>query len=55
MDVGDFLQLQCAFQSDWIMNAPAKEKKIMDLLIYLGQIVTGLVMRKDALKLCGNI
>src|SRR4029077_13791025 len=28
VDVGDFLQLQRAFQSDWIVNSPAEVQKI---------------------------
>ena len=47
VDVGNFLQLERAFESDGIVNAAAEKKKIAYALVVLGQFV-GLIVAGDA-------
>src|SRR5271155_206181 len=54
VDVGDFFQLEGAFQSDGIVNAAAKKKKILRTLESLGQLFAFFVVSQNVLKLAGN-
>ncbi len=54
VDVGNFLQLQRAFERDGVMNAASQEKKIVGAMIFLGEVFGLLLAGKQRFQLGRN-
>jgi hypothetical protein len=52
MDVGDFLELQGAFERNGESAAAAEEKEVLGVRVFLGQRFQGGVLREDPSKIC---
>ena len=54
VNVGDFLQLQSAFQRDGVMNAASKKEEIVGAVIFLRQVLGLFIAGQQRLQLGGN-
>ena len=53
MDVGNFLQLQRAFQRDGVVNAASEEEEVVGAVVFLGQVLGLFVARQQRFQLAG--
>ena len=55
MDVGNFLELERAFEGDGIVNAASEEKEILRANIGFRQFVAGLIVGENLFQLAGDV
>ena len=54
VDVGNFFQLECAFERDRIVDAAAEEEKVLRPRVLLGELLARFFARQNLLQLAGQ-
>src|SRR5258705_12452712 len=54
VNVGDFFQLQRAFERDGVVNTTPEKKKILRTRVQLGKLLTSFLLCQDVFELAGQ-